>query len=272
MSRRTIGLALMFSGWMLGCGGDATVSTPSEEIIENLLAAGFPASEIQVAHGAVYVGGDAEVSLTASREMLQVGNDSQEHYRTINMVSADIGEIIIRPASNIPTSVRLQLTEAIANFNDLSLRFSFQLAPHPCEADPNCPPRPPYSTIDLVINPGLPTTGTTSRLPSNGNAGSRIEIGSSVGQLPANQIKHLLTHEIGHTLGLRHTDYFNRAVSCGGVATNEGVANVGAIHITGTPTGVPTDGSLMFACMASNTTGEFSGSDVTALQTLYGAP
>jgi len=48
----------------------------THEIIDNLVQPGFPANDIQVVAGTVYVGGDAEVSLAASREMLQTGKSS----------------------------------------------------------------------------------------------------------------------------------------------------------------------------------------------------
>jgi hypothetical protein len=78
-----------------------------------------------------------------------------------------------------------------------------------------------------------------------------------------------MTHELGHTVGLRHSDYFNRSISCGGSAVNEGSGGVGAIHIPGTPTGASVGGSIMNSCFRSSETGEFTGSDVTALQTVY---
>lgn len=50
-----------------GCGVLAFACTaPPDEtqtIIDNLVKAGFPASDIAVVNGTVYVGGDAEVSL-----------------------------------------------------------------------------------------------------------------------------------------------------------------------------------------------------------------
>ncbi|WP_164021009.1 M57 family metalloprotease [Pyxidicoccus trucidator] len=240
----------------------------TQETLSNLREAGFPASEILVVDGVVYVGGDAAVSLQASREMLAVGGDSQEQYRTTNLVSAANSTIVIRAAPSTPLTILTGLVEAVANYKDLPI--TLDPFPDPCMHAPDCPPTTPFVVIDLVINPVLPGgASATSSFPSGGKPGSRIALGPGVAQLPANTIKHLITHEIGHAIGLRHSDFFNRAISCGGTATNEGTAGVGAIHIAGTPTGASAGGSLMNTCIPTGTAGEFSASDITALETLY---
>ena len=70
-----------------------------EETIENLKAAGFPESEIEVLEdGTVFVGSDAVVSLEASREMAgirRVASDLEDEddfrqYRTNNLVSSSV--------------------------------------------------------------------------------------------------------------------------------------------------------------------------------------
>ncbi|HET9452371.1 MAG TPA: protease B, partial [Aggregicoccus sp.] len=53
---------------MTGCGVDPELEVA--EIKSNLVQAGFPADDIMVSDGDVYVGRDALVSLEASREML----------------------------------------------------------------------------------------------------------------------------------------------------------------------------------------------------------
>src|SRR5688572_20906052 len=91
-----IALATSCSLLAMGCA-EQTGSRPDEtqEIIDNLVKAGFPSEDIQVVHDIVYVGHDAEVSLAASREMLQVDDSGKEQYRTNNLVSSSLKKICI---------------------------------------------------------------------------------------------------------------------------------------------------------------------------------
>lgn len=68
---------------------------------------------------------------------------------------------------------------------------------------------------------------------------------------------------------MRHTDYFNRSISCGGTTSNEGASTVGAILIPGTPADATNAaGSWMLACSnGGNRT--FNADDVTGLIYLY---
>jgi hypothetical protein len=79
----------------------------------------------------------------------------------------------------------------------------------------------------------------------------------------------VIMHELGHTIGLRHSDFFNRSISCGGAATNEGAAGIGAILIPGTPSGATVGGSVMNSCFRTNEVDQFTSTDVTALNALY---
>ena len=78
----------------------------------------------------------------------------------------------------------------------------------------------------------------------------------------------MITHEIGHTIGLRHSDFFNLSISCGATGS-EGDAGVGAIHVPGTPTGATRGGSVMNTCFQTIEAGDFAASDVNALTALY---
>jgi hypothetical protein len=77
----------------------------------------------------------------------------------------------------------------------------------------------------------------------------------------------VIQHEIGHCIGFRHTDWMNRAYSCGSGGNEGGTQNPGAIQIPGTPSG-PDSGSWMLACSnGGNRT--FNSNDRIALNYLY---
>jgi hypothetical protein len=78
----------------------------------------------------------------------------------------------------------------------------------------------------------------------------------------------IFAHELGHCIGFRHTDYMNRAYSCGGSPVNEGASTVGAIPIPGTPTG-PDPNSWMLSCVGAGQNRPFNSNDVIALNYLY---
>jgi hypothetical protein len=91
---------------------------------------------------------------------------------------------------------------------------------------------------------------------------------TSTGSTNVNYIATIIAHELGHCIGFRHTDYMNRAYSCGGSYSNEGASTVGAVHIPGTPTGA-SSGSWMLACVGSGVNRPFTSYDVTALNYVY---
>jgi len=64
--------AAVCAAMSFGCGADQ-----NEEIVNNLIQAGFPADDIMIVDGLVYVGRDAHVTLEASREMIQVSGDQR---------------------------------------------------------------------------------------------------------------------------------------------------------------------------------------------------
>ncbi|WNG58196.1 protease [Archangium gephyra] len=252
MFKRTAVLVVSCGAVLAGCG--AGPEAESQEVVSNLIEAGFPAGDIQVHDGQVFVGNDAHVTLEASRELLQPGEGSKEHYSTTNLVSTSVTKICINPTSAFNSYSRLSqgLDLAIQNYNALGLRITFTRGGTGCTAN--------------ITAQTMSGAGGSSGFPSGGMPYGTINIGTGLQSYSVDLNEHVITHELGHAIGIRHTDYYNR-ISCGGTATTEGTAGVGAILIPGTPISDPN--SLFNACFSSTATGEFSQYDVIALNYLY---
>jgi hypothetical protein len=226
-----------------GCGTGQTPAEERQEIIDNLVQAGFQADDITVTGGDVYLGGDAHVTLEASRELVEPAGPGPEHYRTANLVSGKT-LICLNPTTTFNSYARLSqgLDLAIGNYNALPLVFDFR--------------RGPSTTCNANISVRtMAGTGGSAGFPSGGYPYSIINIGTGLNAYSVDVNEHVITHEIGHTIGICHTD---------GSGSGGGV---GCILIPGTPTTDP--GSVFNASFASTASGEFSSGDVTALNILY---
>jgi len=251
---RKLSMALLAGVALVGCGVES--QDENKEIVSNLIEAGFPADDIQVVDGDVFVGGDAQVTLAASQEMLQK-DGSGEQYRTNNLVGTAVTKICIVPTSTFNSYANLSagLDAAIANYNNRGLRIYFQRNGTGCTA-----------TIQAKTTTG---TGGSAGFPSGGLPYGTINIGTGLNSYSVGVNKHVITHELGHCIGFRHSDYYDRSISCGGGYSNEGASTVGAVHIPGTPTTAVAGGSVMNACFSSSSTGTWTSSDITALDYLY---
>ncbi len=181
-----------------------------------------------------------------------------EQYRTNNLVNGTRTLRVLGYTGGsfaLTSKMRTGLSWAVANYNALPLRLSFTLS---------------YGTntgnADIVVykvnNSG---GGGSAGFPSGGNPYKWVRINSGTNNFTTNVNEHVICHEIGHCIGMRHTDWFNR-ISCGS-NQNEGTAGVGAVHIPGTPTG--NTSSLMNACFSTSENGELKTTDRTALNFIY---
>ena len=99
------------------------------------------------------------------------------------------------------------------------------------------------------LGPGV--LGQSGGFPSGGNPAPGFTLVPNViNSSNVNYIATIMAHEMGHCIGMRHTDYYNRAYSCGGSASNEGASSVGAILIPGTPSSAEPN-SWMLACVGN---------------------
>jgi hypothetical protein len=185
-------------------------------------------------------------------QFLRVGEEEQ--YRTTNLVRSLPRTIKVSLSSSLGTW-STALNTALARYNALGLQLTFTRV---------------TSGANISIVNGSGSFLASSGFPSSsGNPYSQVILNSSaVAGQPNNTVASILAHEIGHCIGFRHTDYMNRAYSCGGTPVNEGSAGVGAINIPGTPTG-PDPNSWMLSCIGSGQDRPFNANDKIALNYLY---
>ena len=191
---------------------------------------------------------------------------NMEQYRTTNLVNAGTGRVIKVYASTTSFSPGMiaGLDEAIARYNAQNLLLTFQRITTSTGAN--------ITLQRLSRRDELRGVLGSAGFPTNGNPYKTIKMSgvleSSYG-LSTGGIATIIGHEMGHCIGFRHTDYFDRSISCGGSADNEGASTVGAVHIPGTPTGATLSAkSWMLAC-TDGSDRPFNNDDKTALDFLY---
>ncbi|MCF4102036.1 zinc-dependent metalloprotease [Gillisia sp. M10.2A] len=202
---------------------------------------------------------EGDIILSADQlNNLSPSNITDKQYRTNNLVSNNrtINIIGYTGGSQALTSKqRTALQYAVANYNALNIGLDFTLT-----FGTN------YTPYDIVVyqtNNGQ--AGGVAGFPSGGNPYKYVQIFNGMENYSVDTNEHVMTHEIGHTLGMRHTDWFSRQ-SCG--QSGESAGSDGAVHIPGTPTGYDAT-SVMLACFSASEDGEFGANDVTAFEYLY---
>jgi hypothetical protein len=229
----------------------------SQDALNSISRLGFSTQDVQAVDGGYLVEGD----IMLHNHDLNGGHDAKylviaevEQYRTTNLVSGT-RTIKVSLAGDLPSSYVAALDEALGRFNALNLNLTFTRV---------------ASGADISMIKGNGNYLASAGFPtSSGDPYGQVKLNSrAIGNQPQATVATIMAHELGHCIGFRHTDYMNRAYSCGGSPTNEGASTVGAIHIAGTPTG-PDANSWMLSCIGSGQNRPFNTNDRTALTYLY---
>ncbi|RYY99987.1 MAG: protease [Chitinophagaceae bacterium] len=245
------------------------VSIPSETL-NQIAAKGFSTDGVQRVSGGYLVEGDIilrDGDLAANPNSPNMVIASEEQYRTFNLVSASkhptIKIALNNSSAQHEAAFSAALDETIRRYNAEGLTINFQRVTSGAD-------------ISIVAYYEVSNTLGFSGFPtSTGDPYNQVQMNTywySTGTTSTNvnYIATIIAHEVGHCIGFRHTDYFNRAYSCGGRKQNEGQATngVGAVLIPGTPSaGDPN--SWMLACVASNVNRPFNTNDKVALSYVY---
>ncbi|MBB6127305.1 M57 family metalloprotease [Mucilaginibacter lappiensis] len=237
----------------------------SADVSSKITALGFSTDNARKVGDNYLVEGDimltpANLSEASTSPTLRIAE--VEQYRTTNLVK-NLPRTVTVSVSNLPTVYATATANAVARYNALNLTLKFQVVSS-------------GGAIQIIgfnqgPSGGYITLGSSGFPTSAGNPYSQIQMNTNAAAYGSNPdlgyVTSVIQHEMGHCIGMRHTDYFNRAFSCGGTATNEGTAGVGAINIPGTPTTADA-GSWMLAC-SNGSDRTFNANDKIALNYLY---
>jgi hypothetical protein len=239
------------------------------EVLDNLVRLGFDVKDIvpmrfdegYLVEGDIYL---TDRDISTMKAGARVPN--VEQYSTNNLVSGTPRTITVYISSTQYSATYLAAVDEMnARYNALNLGLTFTRVTSATGATVS------FSRLKkgeerqgILGSAGFPTAA--------GNPYNLIKMSGileSTYGLTVNGIATIMAHEMGHCIGFRHTDYYNRSISCGGAASNEGASTVGANLIPGTPsTATLAAKSWMLACTDGGNR-PFNNDDKTALNYLY---
>lgn len=246
-------LAVLAGGIFYSCKKSGSVDTKQDyeqSRIQSIKVMGFDVSDIQKVDGGYLVEGDI---MMTDEFIDKNGGKKLELCITTPLVSVPSRPrlITIRAAAGVPASVVTAIDACVARYNALNFGLRFQRVTSGGNiVVSNAPSGAPY-----IASAGFPT--------SSGNPFSSILFNTAFSGWNANTLATIITHEVGHCIGMRHTDWFNRALSGCPAGSEPAPAACNGCNNTDIPA------SYMSACIGNGTNRPFTACDAGGLRSIY---
>ena len=268
--KKTLFPLIVITLFQLSCKKNAVSADEIPQTVKDqIYAAGFGTKNIQRVEEGFLVEGDIILTQdwlnnNPANQILRTGTGEQ--YHTTNLVGNLPRYISLSLSTKLMSKPGFweSLQETVNRYNAVTgfdgITFALASAGH--------------GDINFVEGHFTSNTilGSSGFPDSRGNPYNTVKINASAMNSYASPdwisfLGQLFSHEVGHCIGFRHTDWFDRSLGCG--SGNEGAAPSGAILIPGTPamTNVDID-SWMLSCMGWPGH-SFSSYDSVALAYLY---
>ena len=267
-----VALTFLLSVFFVACEPQEepiTTLEVSDEVLTALEASGFNVVDqppIQFKDGYIVEGdiylSEEDIINTIKREGVSI---NEKQYSTDNLVTTNGNRnITVFVSTRFNSATQAGVDLAIQRYNAENLEIKFQRVNSSSNADISITRLNFFLEFFGVLgSAGFPT--------ASGDPFDAISLNGRLTNLgfSTEGIATIVAHEMGHCIGFRHTDYFDRSISCGGSPSDEGDGGVGANLIPGTPAGATVEaGSWMLACSDGGDR-PFNADDITALNFLY---